>query len=138
MRSRSLVSTSNRALPSCADAKGEGDTHVERCVPVCNLQRCCHNMSCFEVGDGFDVLVQVHVASAKVPVRLALHRPVPHLLCHRQALRVVLDGLAEVPLRLIRVAQVSVRCDLPRRSASFTIARRCVWYSMALSKSPCD
>ena len=30
MRSRSLVSTSNMTLASCADAKGEGDTHVER------------------------------------------------------------------------------------------------------------
>jgi len=41
---------------SCADAKGEGDTHVERCVGlhVCKLQRCCLNMLCFEVGDGFD------------------------------------------------------------------------------------
>jgi len=32
IRSRSLVSTSSRALASCADAKGEGDTHVERCA----------------------------------------------------------------------------------------------------------
>ena len=57
MRSRSLVSTSNSALASCPDAKGEGHTHVERCVAllVCKLQRCCHNMLCFEVGDGFDV-----------------------------------------------------------------------------------
>jgi len=51
MRSRSLVSTSNRALPSCSDVKGEGDTHVERCIRlhVCKLQGCCHNMLCFEV-----------------------------------------------------------------------------------------
>jgi hypothetical protein len=116
MRSRSLVSASNRALPSCADAKGEGDTHVERCIglQVCKLQRCCHNMLCFEVGDGFDELVQVHVASAEIPVRPAFPRPVAHLLCNRQALRVVLDGLAEVPLRLIRVAKVPVRPALPR------------------------
>ena len=42
------------ALASCADAKGESDTHVERCVRlhVCKLQRCCHIMLCFEVGDG--------------------------------------------------------------------------------------
>ena len=68
MRFRSLVSTSNRALPSCSDVKGQGDTHVERCVGllVCKLQRCCQGMLCFEVGDGFDVLVQVHVACAKV------------------------------------------------------------------------
>ena len=74
MRSRSLVSTSNRALASCPDANAEGDTHVERCIGlhVCKLQRCCHHMLCFEVGDGFDVLVQVHVASAEVPVRHAL------------------------------------------------------------------
>jgi hypothetical protein len=40
MRSRSLVSTSNMTLASCADAKGEGDTHVERCfgLHVCKLQ----------------------------------------------------------------------------------------------------
>ena len=44
----------------------------------------------------------MHVASAKVPVRLALPRPVAHLLCNRQVLRVVLDGLRIVPLRLIR------------------------------------
>jgi len=59
MRSSSLVSASSRALASCADAKGEGDTHVERCVGllVCKLERCCHNMLRFEVGDGFDALV---------------------------------------------------------------------------------
>ena len=81
MRFRSLVSTSNRALPSCAEAKGEGDTHVERCLglPVCKLQRCCQGMLCFEVGDGFDVLVQVHVASAEVPARPAL--PYPGVFC---------------------------------------------------------
>jgi hypothetical protein len=66
-------------------------------------------MFCFKVGDGFDVLVQVHVSSAKVPVCPALPRPVAHLLCNRQVLRVVRDGLAEVPLRLIRDAEVPVR-----------------------------
>ena len=68
MRSRSLVSTSSRALASCPGVKGEGDTHFERCVGlhVCKLQRCCQGMLCFDVGDGFDV--QVHVASAKVSV----------------------------------------------------------------------
>ena len=72
MRSRSLVSTSNRALASCADVTGEGDTHVERCLGlhVCKLQRCCHSMLCFEAGDGFDALVQVHVASAEVAYAL--------------------------------------------------------------------
>ena len=48
--------------------------------------------------DGFAILVQVHVAGAEVPVRLALPRSVAHLLCNRHVLRVVLDGLAEVPL----------------------------------------
>jgi hypothetical protein len=60
-------------------------------------------MLCFEVSDGFDVLGQVHVASAKVPVRPDLPRPIAHLLCNCQVLRVVLDGLAEVPLRPTRV-----------------------------------
>jgi len=115
MRSRSLVSTSNMTLASCADAKGEGDTHVERCfgLHVCTLQRCCHSMLCFEVGDGFDVLVQVHVASAEFPVRSALPRPVAHLLCNRQVLRVVVDGLAEVPLQLIRVGSAITNMYAP-------------------------
>ena len=84
MRSRSLVSASNRALPSCADAKGEGDTHVELCMGlyVCKLQQWCYNMMRFEVGDGFDELVQVHAASAEIRVRRALLRPVAHLLCN--------------------------------------------------------
>ena len=95
-------------------------------------------MLCFEVGDGFDVLVQVHVASAEVPVRHALPRPVAHLLCNRQVLRVVLDGLAEVPLRLIRDAQrFPYAMPSPARSpTSFAIARRCAWYSMALHSPP--
>ena len=49
----------------------------------------------------------IHVA--EVPVRLALPRPVAHLLCNRQVLRVVLDSLCIVPLRPIRDAQVRVR-----------------------------
>jgi hypothetical protein len=55
-----------------AHVQGEGDTYVERCVGlnVRKLQRHCHGMLCFEVGDGFDVLVQVHVASAEVLVPL--------------------------------------------------------------------
>jgi hypothetical protein len=45
--------------------KGEGDTHIHRCVElhVCKLERYCQGMTCFEVGDGFDLLVQVHVTS---------------------------------------------------------------------------
>ena len=79
--------------------KGEGDTHVERCVGllVCKLQRCCQGMLCFEVGDGFDEIVQVLVASSEVPVRPALPRPVAHLLCNRQALRVVFEALLKSP-----------------------------------------
>ena len=98
-RSRSLVSASSRALATCPDVKGEGDSHVERCVGllVCKLQRCCQGMLFFEVGDGLDVLVQVHVASAEVSVRGALPRPVAHLLCNRQVLRVVLDRPGKVP-----------------------------------------
>ena len=99
MRSRSLVKTSNRALASCADAKGEGDTHVERCsgLLVYKLQRCCQGMLCFDVGDCFDVLVQVHVASADVRARPALPHPVVHLLCNRQALRVYSMALLKSP-----------------------------------------
>jgi hypothetical protein len=57
--------------------KGEGDTHVQRCIErhVCNLQRCCQCMLCFEVGDGFVELVQVHVEKAEVSVRHTLPRP---------------------------------------------------------------
>ena len=63
-------------------------------------------------------------------------RPVAHLLCNRQMLPVVLDGLAEAPLRPIRAPEVRVR---PARSpTSFAIARCCPWCSMALLKSPCD
>ena len=106
MRSRSFVSVSSRALASCPDVKRKSDTHVERCVGprVCKLQRCCQGMLCFEVGDGFDVLVQVHVASAKISVRHDLPRPVPHLLCNRHVLRVVFDG--EVPQRPMRAPEV--------------------------------
>ena len=102
MRSWSLV-RSSRALATCPDVQGEGDTHVQCCVAlhVCKLQRYCQGMTCFEVGDGCDVLVQVHVASAEVSVRPALPRPVAHLLCNRQVLRVVLDGLRIVPLRMM-------------------------------------
>jgi len=43
---------------------------------------------------------------------------------HRQALRVVLDGLRIVPLRLIRVAKVSVRPCLPRPVAHLLCNRQ--------------
>ena len=61
---------------------------------------------------------------AEVPVRLALPRPVAHVLCNRQALRVVLDGLAEVPLRPIRVAEVPVRRALPHPVAHLLCNRQ--------------
>jgi hypothetical protein len=38
------------------------------------------------------------------PVRHALPRPVPHLLCHCQVLLVVLDGLVTFPQRPMRLA----------------------------------
>ena len=125
-RSGSFVSASGRALTTCPDDKGESDTHVERCVGlhVCKLQQCCHSMLCFEAGDGFDVLVQVHVASAEAPVRLALPRSDAHLLCNRQVLPVVVDGLAEVTLRLIRDAEVPVRHALPRPVAHLLCNRQ--------------
>ena len=45
---------------------------------------------------------------------LALPRPVAHLLYNRQVPCVVLDGLAKVPLRPIRVAEGGVRTALTR------------------------
>jgi hypothetical protein len=69
---------------------------------------------------------------AEVSLRPPLPRPVAHLLCNRQVLRVVLDGLAKVPLRQTRIV------PSPSRSpASFSIARHFVWFSIALEKSPC-
>jgi hypothetical protein len=94
----------------------------------------CQGILCFVVGDAFEILVQVHVASAKISVRPALPRPVSHLLCNRQVLRVARYGLRIVPQRTIRVAEVPVRPALPARSpTSFAIARSCVWYSIAFS-----
>ena len=67
----------------------------------------------------------MHVACAKVPVRLALPRSVAHLLCNRQVLRVVLDGLRIVPLRLIRDSRYYILLNpggsLARRSRSFSL-----------------
>ncbi len=94
------------------------------CASFSDVAKACFS---FEVGEGFDVLIQVHVASAEVPVRGALPRPVAHL-CNRQVLRVVLEGLVEAPLRLIRAPEV--RCVMPslaRSPTSFAIARCCVW-----------
>ena len=55
------------------------------------------------------------------PVLPALPRQVANLLCNRQVLRVVLDGLAEVTLRTIRVAEVPV---LPRPVAQLLCNRK--------------
>ena len=139
MRSWSLVRASGSALASCSNVKGESDTQVHCGVGlfVCKLQRYCHSMLCFEVGDSF--VIQVHVARAEVPARPALPHPVVHLLCNRQALRVVRDGLDEVPLRLIRVAEVRVRRALPARlPTSVAIARCSMWCSSALEKFPSE
>ena len=97
-----MVSTSNRALTSCADAKGEGDTHAECCVGlhVCKLQRYCHGMLCFIVG------------ATALPYSFKYMWQVPRF-------PYVWPSLALSP-------------------TSFAIAMSCVWYSMALLKSPCD
>ena len=94
-----MSTSSRRALASCSGVKGQGDTHIHRGggLHVRNLKRYCQGMLCFEVDDGFDELVQVHVASAEVSVRTAIPRLVAHLLCNRQVLRVVRDGLGNAP-----------------------------------------
>jgi hypothetical protein len=56
---------------------------------VCRVQ----GMTFFLVGEIFDVLAQVQVDSAEIPIRLALFCPIAHLRCNRQVLCVVLDGL---------------------------------------------
>jgi hypothetical protein len=58
--------------------------------------------------------VRCELGTGGVPVRRALPRPVPHLLCNRQVLHVVLDGLEELTLQLIRVAEVRVLLAFPR------------------------
>jgi hypothetical protein len=52
------------------------------------------------------VRTKLTISVSQVPVRRALPRPVTHLLCHRQVLRAVLDGLRIVPKRKILVAEV--------------------------------
>jgi hypothetical protein len=47
--------------------------------------------------DGLGIAPKSMISISEVPVRLALPRPVAHLLCDRQLLRVVLDGLGIVP-----------------------------------------
>jgi hypothetical protein len=50
--------------------------------------------------DGLAEVTLRPIRVAEVRVRHALPRPVAHLLCDRQVLRVVLDGLCIVTLRL--------------------------------------
>ena len=127
---------SSTALANCPDVMGEGDTHFERYVGlhVCERHRYCQGGLCFEVGDGFDVLVHVQVASTKVPVCPALPRPVARLVCNCKALRVVLDCLAGVTLRLTRAPEAPVRpalpCPVPNLLA---IARSCARYAMVFA-----
>jgi hypothetical protein len=72
------------------------------------------------------------IRDAEVRVRPALPRPVAHLLCNRQVLHVVLDGLGMVPLdglgivplRRIRVAEALVRPALPRPVAHLLCNRQ--------------
>ncbi len=136
MRSRSSVSTSNRALLSCPDVKGEGDTHVERYVglQVCKLERCCHHMLYFEVGDGFDVLVQVHVADPEVPVRLALPRPVAHLLGnhHWRLQRRWATGWGRARRTRISGARISRRGTMRRLSSTGNAYRSLGDFSQAI------
>jgi hypothetical protein len=93
---------------------------------ACKLQRYWQGMLCFEVGDGFVSILQVHAASAEVCVHPALTRPVAHLLCNRHVLPVVLDRLAccEVPQPLIRIPEVPVRRALPRPVAHLLCNRK--------------
>ena len=88
-----IFTGSGSRVPPPPAVKGEGDTHVQRCAGLheCKLQRCSQSMLCFEVGDGFVVLVQVLGASAFAYALSSI--PVAHLLCNRQLLPVVFDGL---------------------------------------------
>ena len=72
-------------------------------------------------------------------MRIALPHPVAHLICSRQVLRVVLDGLRLIPLRLIRDAEVPVRPALPRPVAHLLCNRQMLAVvPMALLKSPSE
>jgi hypothetical protein len=44
----------------------------------------------------------------EVRIRPALSRPIAHVLCNRQALRVIVDRLVKVPQRLVRNPEGSV------------------------------
>ena len=55
-----------------------------------------------EVINGFGMVPQRIIRVAEVRVRPPLYRPVAYLLCNRQVLPVVLDGLVKAPQRLIR------------------------------------
>jgi uncharacterized protein YqjF (DUF2071 family) len=79
------------------------------CASVSDIAKaCCASKKATDLSYSFKCMW------AEVSVRPALPRPVAQLLCNRQVLRVVRDGLAKVPLRPIRVAEVRVRLALPR------------------------
>jgi hypothetical protein len=88
---------------------------------------------CFKVGDCFVGLVQVHVTSTDVSVRPTLPREVAHLLYIRQAMLMVLNGLAKVPLRTIRDSEVNIRHapSIPRSPTSCSI------HSSPIPSRPC-
>jgi len=93
------------------------------------------------VFDGLGKVTLRRVRDAEVPVLRvpAFPRPVAHLLCNRQALRVVLDGIGKVPLRTIRVAEVPVRPALLRPVAHLLCNRQFLRVVLvALEKSPGD
>jgi len=68
-------------------------------------------------------------------------RLVTHLLCNRQALRVVLNGLRKGPHRLVRDAEVRVRPALPCPATHLLcnqvlgVAQNCMWFRLGPSTS---
>jgi hypothetical protein len=76
---------------------------------------------CFEVGDGFDVLVQAHVARSVTPRPSPPGRPPP---LQSPGDAVVLEGLRIVLLRLIRVPEVPVGPTLHRPAAHLLCNRQ--------------
>ena len=101
---RSSISARSRPSAIRPDFKSESEAHAQRCfgTHVNKTEFRCQSMLCLVVVEGFDVLSYLTVASTEVSVRLALPRPVLHLLYYRQVLRMVLDRFVKVPHRLIR------------------------------------
>jgi hypothetical protein len=108
---------------------------------VCKLQRYCQGMLCFEVGDSFDVLVQVKClwqvprfpyavpSPARSPTSFALAR-----CCVWYSM-----ALLKSPCESYAPPRFPYAWPSPARApTSFAIATFCVWYSTALLKSPCD